>query len=87
MRNGLNFTDNHDATVVDLEIPHDTDQIINTNNKLPFHIIPTRVISSGETITIRDFGWRINEQSETIVKLSYGNSTDSQEVRLIILYS
>lgn len=87
LRNGLNMTDNFDGITVDVELPHDTDQIIDAGIGTPAHIVPTRVIFTGTTITIRDFGWRIDQNGEVVVKCAYGNTTETLSVRLLIFYS
>lgn len=87
LQNGVGFSDNVDCKVDDFDLPHNTDQIVNTNGRTPIHIIATRVVASDTTITIRDFGWRINDDSEIVVNCGYGNSTDTQSVRLIIIFS
>ncbi len=88
LRNGLGFADNVDCKVDDYELPHDTDQIINVDGRSPVHILATRVISeSTETVMVRDFGWRVNDDSEIVVRCAYANSTDTETVRLIIAFS
>jgi hypothetical protein len=82
----LNFTDNLDCLVQDVELEHNVTQIVFTGSKTPVHILPTRVV--GESlVTVSAFGWRINQDLQTEVQVSYGNATGVNSVRLLIFFS
>lgn len=85
LRNGLTFTDNFNCKISEVFLTHNTAQVINTDGKTPFGILPIRVFSS--TTGVSAFSWYINQKGETEVNMEFvGSPADSQRVLLIVLF-
>jgi hypothetical protein len=85
LRNNLSFGDNFNALITEPELRHNTEQIINTNNKVPKDVILTRTFSLSSLNT--GFGWQLNGNNQLVVKALFnGAPATTVRVRLVILF-
>ena len=84
LRGGLLFRDNFDGEFKNVELKHDTAQIISMS-KTPVDIWVTRVVTTSDFIT--SFGWYFNDDSQVVVKAKFENiPSDPIVVRLAIMF-
>ena len=86
LRQGLTLSDNINCLVQTIDLKHNVESVVNTNNNTPVAIIPARVYSSATGIN--GFIWYVNSKSQTIVKATFIDApTDTQKCVLIIHFN
>lgn len=85
LRNGLTFSDNVNCKVSTVDLTHNVEQVVNSDSKTPFGIIPIRTLST--TTGIDSLAWYIDTSGRLVVKAGFtGAPSGVQKVTLIILF-
>lgn len=85
LNNGLTIRDNFNAKVVTVELENATEQIVNTDNKIPTGVLVMRVIST--TYRIDSFGWYLNGENRLVVTAGFtGSPSGKVNVSLAIFF-
>ena len=90
LNKGVTITDNLAAKTATVALKHNTEQVINTDNKIPIWIAPARVVSP--IYGIDDFHWFVNSANEVVVRVGYSGSPSpsasiTYDVVLVIFFS
>lgn len=85
LRGGLSYADNFNCIVRTYSIKHNTEQIIFTDNKIPFGIQVQKVVST--TTGVDSFIWFNGNDNQTRVKIGLiGAPTEVVDVVLLITF-
>ena len=85
LRNGITFEDNVRCQTPTVSLVHNTEQIVNTNGKVPKRVIVTRVISTQYALDA--WLWFLDSQGRLVVKVKFSDApTGLIDVDLLIFY-
>ena len=85
LRNGLTFEDNLRCQTPRLSLKHGTEQVVNTQGKVPKRVMVTRVYST--QYGFDSFIWYVDNNNQLTVKIGFtGSPTASLDVDLLIFY-
>lgn len=83
LRQGLTFDDNFKALSATISVTHNTEQIVETNNRTPVYVLPARVVSS--TVGIDAFTWFIDNSNRLVVKVGFTSPAPTAPLNVAIL--
>jgi hypothetical protein len=88
LNSNVTIRDNLSAKMATISLKNDTEQVINTDGKIPVWVAPMRVVSN--VYGVDDFHWWVNQEGEVVVRIGFTGAPSAgvaYDVSLVIFFA